>query len=178
MPKRRCEPPISLAVSAQVITPSVNATTVPLAPEAALMQMGSVMPRIIIAMAQYPEDSTIYFCKFDITTDGFWRLLNELGKEYNFAFVMPTAANEPIQIVVPSSLQMGWVESPGYFSGASETARDIAAEYAEAPIGALPEHHLEKRTELPEDQAKEMTSQAPRKLKDQIETNEKEKKRA
>ena len=121
------------------------------------MQMGSVMPRIIIAMAQCPEDSIIYFCKFDIT-DGFWRLLNKLGKEYNFSFVMPTAPDEPIQIVVPSSLQMGWVDSPGYFNGASETARDIAAEYAKAPIGALPEHHLEKKTEPPADQIKEMTS--------------------
>ena len=42
------------------------------------------------------------------------------------------------------------------FSGASETARDVAAEYAEAPIGALPEHHLEKKTELPADQTAEM----------------------
>ena len=78
-----------------LLAQSVNATTVPLAPEAALMQMGSVMPRIIIGMAQCPEDSIIYFCKFDIS-DGFWPLLNELGKEYNFAFVMPTAADEPI----------------------------------------------------------------------------------
>ena len=64
----------------QVIAQSINATTVPLAPEAALMQMGSVMPRIIIAMAQCPEDSVIYFSKFDIT-DGFWQIINELGKE-------------------------------------------------------------------------------------------------
>ena len=63
-----------------LLAQSVNTTTVPLAPEAALMQMGSVMPRIIIAMAKCPEDSIIFFCKFDIT-DGFWRLLNELGKE-------------------------------------------------------------------------------------------------
>ena len=73
----------------KVLARSVNETTVPLAPEAALMQMGSAMPRIIVAMAQCPEDSIIYFSKFDIT-DGFWRVLNEIGKEYNFAFVMPT----------------------------------------------------------------------------------------
>ena len=147
----------------QVIAPSVNSTTVPLAPEAALMQMGSVLPRIIIAMAQCPEDSVIYFSKFDIA-DGFWRVLNELGKEYNFfAFVMPTSQDEPIQIVVPSSIQMGWVDAPAYFSGASETARDVAAEYAEAPIGALPEHHLERKTELPVALAKEMSNPAPTK---------------
>ena len=115
----------------QVIARSVNASTVPLAPEKALMQMGSVMPQIIIAMAQCPEDSVIYFSKFDIS-DRFWRIINELGKEYNFAFVMPTTPDEPIQIVVPSSVQMGWVDgvdAPAYFSGASETARDVAAEY-------------------------------------------------
>ena len=141
----------------EVLARSVNNLTVPLAPEEALMQMGSAMPRIIVAMAQCPEDSIIYFSKFDIT-DGFWRVLNEIGKEYNFAFVMPTAANEPIQIVVPCLLQMGWVDSPGYFSGALETAREVAAEYAKAPIGALPEHHLEKKTELPAALAEEMTS--------------------
>ena len=125
--------------------PSVNSTTIPTAPEAALTQMGSVLPRLIIAMAQSPDDATIYFSKFDIQ-DGFWRMINELGKEYNFAFVMPTTKEEPIQIVVPTSLQMGWVESPGFFSGASETARDVAEEYAEAPLGKLPEHHLEEGT--------------------------------
>ena len=125
-----------------------------------MMQMGSVLPRIIIAMAQCPEDSIIYFSKFDIT-DGFWRVLNELGKEYNFAFVMPTTPDEPIQIVVPSAIQMGWVDAPAYFSGASETARDVAAEYAEAPLGALPEHHLEKKTELPVALAKEMANRQP-----------------
>ena len=37
---------------------------------------------------------------------------------------------------------------------------------------------LEKKTELPEDKAREMTSQALRELGDQIETAKKEKKRA
>ena len=71
---------------------------------------------------------------------------------------MPTTPDEPIQIVVPSSIQMGWVDAPAYFSGASETARDVAAEYAEAPIGALPEHHLEKKTELSAAQAAAMNA--------------------
>ncbi|EJK51225.1 hypothetical protein THAOC_29622, partial [Thalassiosira oceanica] len=117
----------------------------PRPPEAATSQMGSVLPRLIVAMAQCPDDAVIFFSKFDIQ-DGFWRMINEVGKEYNFAFVMPTTDDEPLQIVVPSSLQMGWVNSPNFFSGASETARDVADDYAEAPIGALPEHHLEKGT--------------------------------
>ena len=34
----------------------------------------------------------------------------------------------------------------------------MAAAYAEAPIGALPEHHLEKATELPKDLAAKMVA--------------------
>ena len=129
----------------QPVAPAVNATTRPTAPEAAISQMGSVLPRMIIAMAKCPEDATIYFSKFDIQ-DGFWRMINQIGKEYNFAFVMPTTPEEPMQIVVPTSLQMGWVNSPNYFCGGSETVRDVAEDYAEAPIGDLPKHHLEEGT--------------------------------
>jgi hypothetical protein len=39
---------------------------------------------------------------------------------------------------------MGWVESPPYFCAASETARDVAVEYIETPIGSLPEHKFEQ----------------------------------
>ena len=59
--------------------------------------------------------------KWDIK-DGFWRLDCEEGKEWNFAFVLPQPPGEPVRLVIPSSLQMGWVDSPGYFCAASETA--------------------------------------------------------
>lgn len=52
---------------------------------------------------------------------------------------------EPI-LVVPTSLQMGWIESPGYFGTASETARDVGHVYAQAPVGTLPEHKFEEYT--------------------------------
>jgi hypothetical protein len=77
--------------------------------------------------------------KFDIK-DGFWRLDCQAGEELNFAYVLPQPEGEPVRLVVPSSLQMGWVESPTYFCSASETARDVAADYTETPIGALPAH--------------------------------------
>jgi len=144
----------------QTIAPAVNSTTEPTAPEEALGQMGSALPRLIVAMARCPDDATIYFTKFDIQ-DGFWRMINELGKEYNFAFVMPTRDDEPLQIVVPTSLQMGWVESPPFFCGASETARDVADEYAEAPLGTLPEHPLEGGTKLAEEELQAMLDEKP-----------------
>ncbi len=59
-------------------------------------------------------------------------------------------------IVVPTSLQMGWVESPPYFCAATETARDIATEYTNMPVSSLPEHkflhyalHGEAYSDLP-----------------------------
>ncbi len=48
--------------------------------------------------------------------------------------------------MVPTSLQMGWVESPPYFCTATETARDVTTEYTEYPVGALPRHKFEKYT--------------------------------
>jgi hypothetical protein len=62
------------------------------------------------------------------------------GEEWNFAYVLPQRSDEPIRLVVPTSLQMGWVESPPYFCAASETARDIAMDYANTGLGSLPTH--------------------------------------
>ena len=63
--------------------------------------------------------------KWDIK-DGFWRMDCAAGEEWNFAYVLPQEEGEPITLVVPTSLQMGWVESPPYFCAATETSRDIS----------------------------------------------------
>jgi hypothetical protein len=42
--------------------------------------------------------------------------------------------------VVPTSLQMGWVELPPYFCAATETAQDITTNYCNTPVGSLPQH--------------------------------------
>ena len=55
-------------------------------------------------------------------------------------YVLPQKEGEPIKLVVLASLQMGWVESPPYFCAASETSRDVAAQYAEASMGTLKEN--------------------------------------
>ena len=77
--------------------------------------------------------------KWDIK-DGFWRLDCEKGEEWNFAYVLPQKEGAPVKLVVPTSLQMGWIESPPYFCAASETARDVADDYIETPVGSLPAH--------------------------------------
>ena len=83
--------------------------------------------------------------KWDIK-DEFWRMDCREGEEWNFAYVLPQPEGEPIRLVIPTSLQMGWVESPPYFCAATETARDIATTYIETGIGTLPNHKFEQYT--------------------------------
>jgi len=118
---------------------SVNDSTVKTAPKGAIDQMGHTLARIIHAMAQADEDAKVFMAKWDIK-DGFWRLQAEEGAEWNFCYVLPQKPGMPVKLVVPISLQMGWVESPPYFLAASETGRDVAQQYAEAPVGSLDNH--------------------------------------
>jgi len=121
---------------------SVNNTTQKLAPRGAIDQLGHSLKRIIHAFAETDDDGVILMAKWDIQ-DGFWRLNCRAGEEWNFCYVWPQAPGEPRRLVVPTSLQMGWVESPPYFCAASETARDVAVEYIETKIGSLPHHKFE-----------------------------------
>ena len=58
---------------------------------------------------------------------------------------------ETTKIVVPTSLQMGWIESPPFFCAASEMCRDDAAQYTETPVGLLPTHKFTRYTTTGED---------------------------
>ena len=129
--------------------PSVNEATKRMAPEAAIDQIGKVLPRLIAALAGADlTKGDVMFSKLDIK-DGFWRLMCEEGMEWNFAYVLPNHPGEPVEIVVPSALQMGWALSPHFFCAASETARDVAESYVAEPVGALPPHPLEDMTMPP-----------------------------
>ena len=125
--------------------PSVNESTEKQSPEGTLDQLGGVLPRLIAAVAQAADHEVVFFAKYDIK-DGFRRLMCEEGAEYNFAYVMPQKEGKPTRLVIPTSLQMGWTESPSYFGAASETARDLAEEYAKAD--KLEAHFLEEWTKL------------------------------
>jgi hypothetical protein len=81
--------------------------------------------------------------KWDIK-DGFWRMDCAEGEEWNFAYVLPQLEGEPIKLVVPTSLQMGWVESPPHFCAATETACDVTTEYIEQPVGTLQPQKFDK----------------------------------
>jgi hypothetical protein len=117
----------------------VNHSTVKLAPKGALDQLGHSLSRIIHAFAEAPEEAKVFMVKWDIK-DGFWRMDCKAGEEYNFAYVLPQEAGKPIILVVPTSLQMRWVESPPYFCAATKTARDIASTYCNTMVGSLDSH--------------------------------------
>ena len=95
---------------------------------------------IIHAFAEAEEDAHIFMAKW-VIKDWFWRLDAEDGTEWNFSYVLPQHPGQPcFLMVVPTSLQMGWVESPPFFCAASETARDVAQDYCETKMGTLPPH--------------------------------------
>ena len=115
---------------------SVNETSEKTAPKGAKNQLGHSLVRMIHVFAQADEDAKIFMAKWDIK-DGFWRLDCASGEEWNFAYVLPQADEMPIMLVVPTLLQMGWIESPPYFCAAAETGRDVAQDYIETAIGTL-----------------------------------------
>ncbi len=123
------------------LVPSVNDNTTKTAPRGAITQIGHSLKRIIHAFAAAGENDKIFMAKWDIK-DGFWRLDCQSGEEWNFAYVLPplTPNDKQVQLVIPTSLQMGWIESPPYFCAASETARDVAENYLQLPIGELDDH--------------------------------------
>ena len=65
-----------------------------------------------------------------------------------FCFFLPQKPGIPKKLVVPTSLQMGWIESPPYFCTVSETGRDVAEQYIDTPVGSLAEHKFVELTEV------------------------------
>jgi hypothetical protein len=133
----------SLQLSNGLVRQSVNDTTTKTAPRRAISQLSHSLQWIIHAFVEVDKDAKIFMEKWDVK-DGFWRLDGQDGEEWNFAYVLPQPPLEPVQIVVPTSLQMGWVESPPYFCAETETSRDIATQYCKTALGSLQEHKFDK----------------------------------
>ncbi len=133
------------------VKPSVNEGTIKSAPRGAISQIGHSLSRIILAFATAEPLAKIFMAKWDIK-DGFWRLDCKEGQEWNFAYVLPNAdPAAPVQLVVPTLLQMGWIESPPFFCAASETARDVAEQYIQLPLNKLPLHKFTPLTMVHDD---------------------------
>jgi hypothetical protein len=113
-------------------------------PAHSMAELGNVLRRIVWTLATTPDTRPFFFCKVDLK-DGFWRLFVQDEAHWNFAHLLPRLApDETLKLVVPRSLQMGWRDSPPYFCAATETARDVAADYDQDET--LPPHPLEHIT--------------------------------
>ena len=128
-------------VATPPLAPSVNDTTISLSPAYPVKELGRVLPRLLRFLADVPAEETIMFAKIDLS-DGFWRMLVAESDKWNFAYVLPGLANDPIRLIIPHALQMGWTESPGYFCAATETGRDIMQALIDAGT-LLPPHALD-----------------------------------
>lgn len=107
------------------------------------------------------------FAKIDLS-DGFWRImLVQESDKWNFAYVLPSASGEPLQLIIPHALQMGWTGSPGYFFAATETGHDIMQAALidwgirlplNVFVGSLLLHGLHGRGPPPKDRAWQMST--------------------
>ena len=137
----------SLKLTPHGRVPSVNENMEKTAPVGAIDQIRHVLLRLIHAFAESTDCANIFQSKWDIK-DGFWRLDCKEGEEWNFCCVLPHNPGMPKKLVVPKSLQMGWIESPTYFCTVSETGRYVADQYIKNPVGSLAPHKFVKLTEV------------------------------
>ena len=93
-------------------------------PGRAIGQIGHVLLRLVHAFAEAPDCANILQEKWDIK-DGFWRIDCKEGGECTVCYVLPQKPGTPINIVVPTFLQMGWIEFPLYFCTVLEMGQDV-----------------------------------------------------
>ena len=105
--------------------PSVNETTLPALDQSAVMALGTALPALLLFMFDADCTWEIKWQKIDLS-DGFWRMVVEAGKEFNFVYQLPPREGDTeIFYVIPSALQMGWTNSPPYFCTATEATRSL-----------------------------------------------------
>jgi hypothetical protein len=104
----------------------VNDMTEPAEDQSGVEALGPALPSILKFMFNTNCTWEIDWQKIDLS-DGFWRMIISTGMEHNFfAFQMPTRATDTDTFfMVPSSLQMGWKNSPAYFCVATQTTREL-----------------------------------------------------
>ena len=107
--------------------PSVNETTAPAEDQEPVQKLGCAVPELLRFMHDVDCTWEIMWQKIDLS-DGFWRMIIESGKEHNFVFQMPMKpGDDTVYYVVPSSLQMGWKNSPAYFCKATDVTKSMIA---------------------------------------------------
>jgi hypothetical protein len=109
-------------------------------------------------MSSVPVEEHIHFAKIDLA-DSYWRMIVELAECWNFAYVMPFLLGDPVQLVIPSALQMGWNKSPAYFCTTTKAALDVAQAWIDDDV-PLPVDPMEPLT-TPTVPAHKQMSQGP-----------------
>jgi len=91
--------------------PSINKNTIPMSDHKAMEQMGQALWEFVAMIGNTNHhNGPIVFAKWDIK-DGFWWLVVLEDDAWHFAYVLPWLwETDPIQIVVPTCLQMGLVQ--------------------------------------------------------------------
>jgi hypothetical protein len=125
---------------------SVNESTVLKAPSEVVKEIEKVFLRLLQYMHDMPEGLHVLFSKLDVS-NGFWRLVVQEADSYNFAYVLPQQDGEPIRIVVPSAVQMEWVESPSLFCAVAKSAWDFTQHLVDNRV-CLPLHPLEDKISI------------------------------
>jgi hypothetical protein len=78
----------------KVLQEAVNDTTVPLAPQRPVQEIGKVLPQIFEFMASTLEGQDILLSKVDLL-DGFWRIIVKELAPWNFCYLMPDPPDAP-----------------------------------------------------------------------------------
>ena len=130
--------------------PSVNENSKNTDQGGAIDQKVHVLLRLIHVFSEAPDCANIFKSKWDIK-DVCWRLYCKEGEEWNFCYVLTHNPGTPIKLLVPISLQMGWIESTNYFCTVSETWRDVAEQQIENPVWSLAQHKFVEFTEVNSD---------------------------
>jgi hypothetical protein len=94
---------------------------------------------MIHAFTEAKEDEKIFMAKWDVK-DGFWQMDCHKDEQWNFVYVLLQSPGSSVILVIPLSVQTGWVESPPFFCSATETSRDFALQYRDTAVGSLKEH--------------------------------------
>ena len=110
--------------------------------QAAVKALGTAMGSILFYMFDTCSSWEIDWHKIDLS-DGFWRMIIEEGKEYNFVFQLPMRPGDMERhYVVPASLQMGWKNSPAFFCTGMETTRELIKRLLALMLGTgIPVYH-------------------------------------
>jgi hypothetical protein len=129
-----------------------------MAPEEPVKELGNVLSRLLQFMQEVPMEEHILFAKIDLA-NGYWRMI--VGKEswWNFAYILPSWPGSPLQLVIPSALQMSWNESLAYFCATTETICDIAQAWIDK-YKPLPTHVMEPLT-IPSQEPRHQMSPGP-----------------